>query len=217
MTISRSTAYRVRIAPLINGEFFRPGGFNPSYIVVDGNQVSRTNIIATIVSKYLTEDGNFCALTLDDGSETIRAKAFGPDVAKIKDVNVGSLVRFIGKVKKYNDETYLVPEVVKENIDPNWLLVDYLELEKPEYIEVEKSQTNITENKTEIIEVSASDNPNMKIVQLIKAHDSGEGAPMNDIIKNSKMDEKDAKDIIVNLLKSGEVFEPKKGILKLLE
>ena len=40
---------------------------------------------------------------------------------------------------------------------------------------------------------------------------------MADIIKNSKLDEREAKTIIVGLLKSGEIFEPKKGILKLLE
>jgi len=217
MAIVRSTAYRVRIAPLIHGEFFRPGGFNPSYIVIDENQVSRINIIATVVSKYLTEDGNYCALTLDDGSETIRAKAFGPDVAKIKEVSVGSFVRVIGKVKKYNDETYLIPEVISENIDPNWLLVDYLEIGKPEYVEVENVQTNVSEEGPEIIEVSDSENPNMKIIQLIKSHDSGDGAPIKDVMKNSDLKEKEAKDIIVNLLKSGEIFEPKKGILKLLE
>lgn len=217
MAIVRSTAYRVRIAPLINGEFFRPGGFNPSYIVIDGNQVSRINIIATVVSKYLTEDGNYCALTLDDGSETIRAKAFGPDVAKIKEVNVGSFVRIIGKVKKYNDETYLIPEVINEDIDPNWMLVDYLELGKPEYVEVENVQTSVSENGPEIMEIGDSENPNMKIIQLIKSHDSGDGAPIKDVMKNSKLDEKEAKEIIVTLLKSGEIFEPKKGILKLLE
>ena len=85
MAIKRSTAYRVRISSLVNGEFLRQEGFNPSYIVINEHQVSRINIIATIVSKYLTEDGNYCALTLDDGSETIRAKAFGADVAKIKE------------------------------------------------------------------------------------------------------------------------------------
>ena len=52
MAITRSTAYRVRISSLINGEFLRQEGFNPSYIIIDENQVSRVNIIATVVSKY---------------------------------------------------------------------------------------------------------------------------------------------------------------------
>lgn len=219
MAITRSTAYRVRISDMVNGEFIRQEGFNPSYIVINENNVSRINIIATVVSKYLTDDGNYCALTFDDGSETIRAKAFGADVAKIKDVKVGSFARFIGKIKHYNDETYLVPEVIKQDLDPNWLIVDHVELGKPEFKEVEerpKAKSAPTE-EPEVMEISSNDNPNTKIVELIKAHDSGDGAPMVDVMKNSKMDEKEAKDIILALLKSGEVFEPKKGILKLLE
>ncbi|MBT4135058.1 hypothetical protein HOE39_01815 [Candidatus Woesearchaeota archaeon] len=219
MAITRSTAYRVRISSLINGEFLRQEGFNPSYIIIDENQVSRVNIIATVVSKYLTEDGNYCALTLDDGSETIRVKAFSADVANIKDVKVGSFVRFIGKVKHYNDETYLVPEVIKQELDPNWLIVDHIELGKPEFKKIEEKPKakSAPKEEPEVMEITVSDNPNTKIVELIKAHDSGDGAPMDDVLKNSKIAEKEAKDIILNLLKSGEVFEPKKGILKLLE
>ena len=219
MAITRSTAYRVRISSLINGEFLRQEGFNPSYIIIDENQVSRVNIIATVVSKYLTEDGNYCALTLDDGSETIRVKAFSAEVVNIKDVKVGSFVRFIGKVKHYNDETYLVPEVIKQGLDPNWLIVDHIELGKPEFKEIEErpKAKSAPKEELEVMEIKAGDNPNTQIVELIKAHDSGDGAPMDDVMKNSKMDEKEAKDIILNLLKSGEVFEPKKGILKLLE
>ncbi|RZD31990.1 MAG: hypothetical protein CXT77_01070 [uncultured DHVE6 group euryarchaeote] len=219
MAITRSTAYRVRISSLINGEFLRQEGFNPSYIIIDENQVSRVNIIATIVSKYLTEDGNYCALTLDDGSETIRVKAFSAEVVNIKDIKVGSFVRFIGKVKHYNDETYLVPEVIKQGLDPNWLIVDHIELGKPEFKEVEEipKTKSAPKEEPEVMEIKSSDNPNTEIVKLINAHDSGDGAPMDDVMKNSKMDKNEAKDIILNLLKSGEVFEPKKGILKLLE
>jgi hypothetical protein len=217
MAIKRSTAYRVRISSLVNGEFLRQEGFNPSYIIINEHQVSRINIIATIVSKYLTEDGNYCALTLDDGSETIRAKAFGVDVAKIKESTVGSLVRVIGKVKEYNDEIYLIPEVIKENIDPNWLLIDLVELGKPEFIEDNSISVNIKKDKLEVIEIKDGNNPNLQIIKLIKSYDSGEGTPVADVIKNSKLAELEAKTIIVSLLESGEIFEPKKGILKLLE
>ena len=217
MAIKRSTAYRVRISSLVNGEFLRQEGFNPSYIIINEHQVSRINIIATIVSKYLTEDGNYCALTLDDGSETIRAKAFGVDVAKIKESTVGSLVRLIGKVKEYNDEIYLIPEVIKENIDPNWLLIDLVELGKPEFIEIDSDKVITKKDELEVIEIKDSNNPNLQIIKLIKSHDSGEGTPVADVIKNSKLDKGEAKTIIVSLLKSGEIFEPKKGILKLLE
>ena len=53
-------------------------------------------------------------------------------------------------------------------------------------------------------------------LKSMQAHELG-SIVVKEVMKNSKLDEKDAKDIIVNLLKSGEIFEPKKGILKLLE
>tara|TARA_Y100000034_G_C6906923_1_gene421173 strand:- start:1769 stop:2461 length:693 start_codon:yes stop_codon:yes gene_type:complete len=230
MAIVRSTAYRVRIKNLIEGEFLKQEGFNPSYIIINGNQVSRVNLIASVIGKYSTEDNNFATVTLDDGSETIRVKAFSTDVPKLKDIKLGDLIRFIGKVKHYNDETYLTPEVLQPNIDPNWLIVDKLELETPSTElpsdtteskskhKIETTSEETTKEELEIIEVKAEeDNPNLEILALVKKLDSGDGAPMDQIISTSNLSEEQTKDSIVGLLKMGEIFEPKKGILKVLD
>ena len=100
MAIKRSTAYRVRIADVVNNQFVKQEGFNPSYIELDGKKISRVNLISTVVGKYTSDDENYSALTLDDGSETIRVKGFGPEVLKLKSVNVGQIIRLIGKIKQ---------------------------------------------------------------------------------------------------------------------
>ncbi len=208
----RQTAHKVWIKDILANKYIKQEGWDPNYVEISGKQVSRVNILATAVSKFMSEDDNYGALTLDDGTETIRAKAFGPDVAKIRDVEIGQLLRLIGKLREYDNEIYLAPEAVRAEDDPNWILVRKLELSKPAEGEVKKA--------AEGGGIAGSDEeelPSKKLVELIKSEDKGEGADMAGIIEKSGMDETDAKNLIAGLLKSGDLFEPKKGKLKLLE
>lgn len=232
MAIKRQTAYRVWISTLTSGNYVKQEGWDPNYVEVNGKQISRANLMATVVSKFLSEDGNYGAITIDDGTDTIRCKAFGPDVIKLKDTKVGAVARVIGKVKEYNDEIHLSPELVKEVEDPSWLIAWKLQLGKPpEIIKVEpapaaspapvtEKPAEIPEDKgeqaTEVIEVQ-EENYSAKILNIIKDLNKGDGANIKDIIKESKLDEEEAKNLIVGLLKDGDVFEPKKGILKPLD
>ena len=60
-----------------------------------------------------------------------------------------------------------------------------------------------------------SKNPIQIIYNLIKSLDKGDGADIEDVIKESKIN--NCEDIINNLLREGEIFEIKKGKLKILE
>jgi RPA family protein len=244
MVIERSIAYKVWISDIINSNYIKQEGFNPNYIELNGNNVSRVNLIATIVAKFMSEDGNYGALTIDDGTDTIRLKAFGPEVEKIKSAEIGMLMRVVGKVKDRNDERYLLADFVKEIKDPNWLIVHKLEAGKPSEIKEttdipNTNSTNTKENSPiesksgedkskqssaissdkskETLAVSKDkpeDIPNF--VEIISKLDSGDGAEIDTIIKESKLSEEEAKSFIVNLLKDGEIYEPRKGKLKVL-
>ena len=234
-TIIRQTAHKVWIKDIINSNYVKQEGWDPNYIELDGKKVSRVNVIATAVSKFVAEDGNYGSLTLDDGTETIRVKAFGPDVIRVKDVKVGAILRFVGKLKSYSDETYLSPEVVRELEDPNWIIVRKLELGEPKAVKPKekkskqdakeikqenvesKEEKEVKTEKTEIDEAKEQENLNQKLLDLIKAEDKGDGAEMTKVIELSKLDQDEAKNILVGLLKSGDVYEPKKGMLKVLE
>jgi len=226
--IKRHVAYKVWINSIVNGDFVKQEGWDPNYIELDGKQISRVNIMATVVGKFLSEDGNYGAITLDDGSDTIRCKAFGPDVIKLKDVEIGSIVRFIGKVREYNEEIHLSPEVVRKIDDANWVLAWNLELGKPlenKKIEEKKltkpigKETQKEEKETEEAEVMtiSSENFSSKILDIIKNLDGKDGADIMEVIKQSKLEEDEAKNIIAGLLKAGDIFEPKKGLLKPLD
>jgi RPA family protein len=225
MAMQRSIAYKVWISELGSGPYVKQEGFNPNYVELKGQQVSRVQIVGTVVGTFTSEDGNYGALTLDDGSDTIRVKAFGPDVARIKNATVGQLVRFVGKIKEYNDERYLAPDFAAKITDPNWMTVWKLELgEAPEAVkataepmqETAPTQTKVGPSPTE--EKSNTDKsedlPNF--TEIIAKLDSGDGAEMDKVIAESKLDEAEAKLHIIDLLKQGEVYEPRKGKLKVL-
>ena len=52
---------------------------------------------------------------------------------------------------------------------------------------------------------------------IIKDLDTGDGADLKKVIEKSGLDEEEAKNIIAGVLKSGDVFEPRKGFLKPLD
>ena len=231
MAIKRSTAYRIRLKNIVNSPYEKREGFNPSVIKFNNLEISRVNVIASIVGKYLTDDQNYCAITLDDGSETIRVKNFGAEVGVIKELNVGDIVRIIGKVKEYNEEKYIAGEISKV-LNPNWLIVNEIELSNQKQTETDTSTTDsinkVIETKTnssdneEIISISSESGDSessikQKILQYLKNNDNGTGVIMDQIMTSLDVSSEEVKDSLYELLKVGEIYEPKKGILKILD
>jgi RPA family protein len=126
--ISRQTARKVRVWDLMNGSFIKKEGFEPSVIrIASGEEVSRARIMGTIVAKFVAEDGNYAAVTLDDGSDTIRLKTF-KTTKPLDTLNVGDVVDAIGKIREYEGEKYIIPEVARKIDDPNLEILRRLEL-----------------------------------------------------------------------------------------
>ena len=233
-TIERQVAYKVWLKQIHESEYVKQEGWDPNYIKLGDKQVSRINIVVTVVGRFVADDGNYATLTLDDGTDTIRVKAFGPDVKLIEETKVGAVVRFVGKIKQYQDEKYLAPEIVKVIDNPNWLILHKLELGKieprtgdePAPIAQQKplpstpAQPKEVPSEKTLSEPNASDatpeaNISSQILALVAELDVESGAPTAGII--SKIgDESLAKGKIAELLASGEIYEPKKGFLKLL-
>ncbi len=108
---ARLTAYRVWLSDLKDGQLEKVDG-QTDFISVREKQVSRVNIIASVVDKYLAE--NYGALTLDDGSAQLRLKAFGNFISRIKDIESGDIILTIARIREYNNEIYMFPEIVKK-------------------------------------------------------------------------------------------------------
>lgn len=119
----------MKIEDLTKGEYNRtPEGEPNSLTTLWGEELLRVNLIGTVIDKFVREDGDYATLHLDDGTGTIRAKAWSEDAGEIEKFEIGNVVNVIGKVREYNEEIHLVPEVIREVQNPNWELLREVEI-----------------------------------------------------------------------------------------
>ncbi|MBS3155114.1 DNA-binding protein [Candidatus Woesearchaeota archaeon] len=138
----RDVAHRIWLKNLKNASFFmKESELDSNHILFNNKKISRVYIIATVIQKFENDDNSYAAITIDDGSSDIRVKSWKEDTKLINNFMVGDLVLVVGRVRKYEDEIYISPEIVKK-VNPNWELVHKLIL----------FNENMQEEKEEIFE-----------------------------------------------------------------
>ncbi len=206
----RPIAYKVWINDLSEGKFLKEDG--PGYVLIKGKNVSRVNLVATIIRTYKSDDGNYYSIVIDDGFGSIRIKSWGDDTKLISEFEQGDLILFIGKVREYNNEIYLTPEIVRKT-EPNWEILRKLELVK----EYGKPTTKVKEVVQEVIYEEPIEESNesirQRILELIEKLDRGDGVSVDEVSKDVNQDK--AILMINELLREGEIFEIK-GRLKVV-
>ncbi len=206
MPIQRQTARKVRILDLMKGEWVRKEGMEPSYVQTrSGERVSRARVLGTVVGKFQAEDGNFASITLDDGTDTIRAKTF-KTVKPLDSVNVGELVEMIGKVREWNDEVYILPELVRRVTDPNFELLRRLEL-----LRLSKSEPK-TQGQQQPEGPNEQEKLRNSILKVIEG--AKDGISYAEILEKLKVSEEKAEPVINELLAEGICYEPSPGKVK---
>jgi RecG-like helicase len=200
----RNVAFKLRIGdillgkPVMDGERF-------SFLELGNRKIVRVNIIGNIVDKYENEgERKYIFFKLDDGSGQISLKVFGDDISKFKDITQGLTVLVIGVLRHWNNETYIQPEIIKEQ-NTKYLLVRKLELEKipsPKAPSMEKSK---------IVAIKDS------IIDIIKEAEEEGGIEKEQLIIKLK----DISPDIINqeikkFLEEGIIFEPRPGKVRYL-
>jgi RPA family protein len=128
MEKKRLNSVKTRIKQITAGRYVAAEGMNPGYVLNPyGMRLSRVRISATVVDKFVAESGKFASLTLDDGTDTIRVKAFS-SLSMFEKIGVGSEIDVIGKLKEYQGEVYVTPEIITQIEDPNFSLMRELEI-----------------------------------------------------------------------------------------
>ncbi len=129
MEVKRLTAKKASNGEIVNGTFVKKEGFVSSYVLTNlGRRLSRVRILGLIVDKFISPDERYATITLDDSTDTVRCKAFVN--TKIFDgFGEGDLIDVFGKLREYNGEVYIIPEIIKR-ADPNLETLRILELEK---------------------------------------------------------------------------------------
>jgi DNA replicative helicase MCM subunit Mcm2 (Cdc46/Mcm family) len=111
-------------------------------------------------------------------------------------------------------------------MDPIWTKIRKLELQKNFNLDSSGEKTVIQETPTEtqsgaeagIERVSSSslNESGDKILNLIKDLDDGDGADLNQVITKSGLTEQQVQPVIEELIKLGEIYEPKPSKIKIL-
>jgi len=245
MEIRRATAIPCELALLKNGVYMRRD--NHAFLLTRfGSKLSRVRVFATVVDKFVSDSGNYAALTLDDGTARLRAKFFGENVAKAQEFEVGANVEVIGKIREYAGEVYIVPEIIKE-IEPVRCLLGKIQALKTRLLSYRKfaflheqrklcsdtlelkrvaKRFSISEEEVDAIllveeafgKAKVEDLEELKqvVLSLIKRLDRGEGCTYETLLKESKLDEQTLSRIVDELLNEGSCFEPRPGVVKAL-
>jgi len=213
----RQTAYKFWLKEIMEAESF-VSETGSLMFKVQGKDVIRVNILANVIHKYVSENGNYVFVTLDDGSGQLRLKVWNQDTQILSKTEVGDLLLVIGRIGINNNEIFVRPEAVRKIDNPDWELVRKLELTK-NYGKPEGEKKTISEEEPIVEEVVITQSPSIslreKVISAIEVSGS-EGIEEDKIISEVSAPAEDVRKVIDELLSEGEIFQPKKGFLKLI-
>lgn len=240
MQPTRMPAKKVRIFDIANGKYFAGSreDMKPSYVITPlGEKVSRVNLVASVTEKFMSEDESYSSITVDDGSEAIRVKVFKEDVHLLRNVEPGSLILVIGKVKEYNGEVYINGEVVKRNVDANLENLRKLEIldkviqQKKIVEEIKNLSNEVSEEelKDYAVKKYSIDSESLqtileskkleidykpKILEVIATLDTGDGVEVGKLFEVLDLSEHTIEKTLDELMSQGFVFEPHPGRIR---
>ncbi|MDP3917022.1 MAG: OB-fold nucleic acid binding domain-containing protein [Nanoarchaeota archaeon] len=221
--IQRQIAYKMWFSNLSNGNFVQgsksPDGFSPSYVELNNKRISRVNVIATVVDIFKSEDGNYFSFTLDDGTATMRIKAFNEDTNALLNIEKGDMVLVVGRLREYQGEIYISPEITRKIMDPNEELVRKSELLKnigrPEEFKHQKNMQTVQAIIKETPREPAHEELRQRVIDFL-SEDEESGIETSAIAKKIQKDDTTAEAVIKELILEGEIYENKPGHYKII-
>ncbi len=209
----REIAYKLRIGDIHRGKPVLSSSGEPGarekldFLELGNMKISRINVVANVIDKFSNEGSGggtrFATMTLDDASGQISIKAFSENTKLFDDINQGHTVMVIGFLRTFNNEIYILPEIVKV-LDPRYLLVRKLELEKSKP-KVEVKTEEIHAVKDQIID------------RVKKAEQEGsDGIDTEKLVMEIKADPELINQEIKKLLEGGVIYEPRPGVVRFL-
>ena len=201
----RETAYKLRIGEILKGKpeiSIQDGREKFNFLELGDKKIIRVNVIANVIDKFSSEgEKKFASLTLDDATGQINLKTFGEDTAKFNNISQGQTIMAIGVLRTYNNETYILPEILKP-LDPRYLLIRKLEIEK-----------NLPKREIKKEEVIAIKD---QIIEMIKKEEKNEGAETEKLVMEIKAEPSLINQEIKKLLEEGIIYEPRPGRVRYL-
>lgn len=195
MMRKRMTAIRASVADVSRGRFVKEA--EGSYVLSElGVQLRRVVVVGFVVRRYF-KPGEYASITIDDGTETIQAKAWGRDQRKVdllSEIDENNLVLVIGRVREWNDEIFIDPETIRELTDPNFMTLHLLERYRTIMslagvtapTSFESGSEPFFEETREPVDIDSlelSGTLAKQVIQFIEQRDSGRGVRIGEIIE----------------------------------
>jgi hypothetical protein len=206
-------------------------GWEPNYVVIDERvRASRLNVIGVIT---LSEPiGSGIRYTLTDVTGEIALQSFERSEPEALP---GDLVVVIGRPRTFQNEIYLVPEIIRR-LDMKWAgyrkrQLELLEKERAplERIPIEKPVASAQRTNhpptLDRSEPSAEKNAPIpqsatateRIYAMIESLDPGDGVALTDVLEKAQAEGiENAERAITHMLEMGDIFEIRAGRLKVL-
>ncbi|MCG3226668.1 MAG: hypothetical protein H7645_07100 [Candidatus Heimdallarchaeota archaeon] len=194
------------IIDFVEGRLEKEGDEQFRWVLItrNGEKVYKIRINGTIVAKYFSEGDkekkSYANFTLDDGSDTIRVKAWEEQAEILRGFEIGEEVEVMGRPRQSDDEMYLLPDEILKIDDLNKSL--YLRAKK-----IKRYAKKNYELPTEEQIVKAHDMAQMESVWSI-IMETEEGVELEDIISKTKLDKAIVESVIQELIKKGDIYEP---------
>ena len=236
----RNPIVPLRIAEIKNSSFYRGNKEEmlPSHIITKlGERVVRVGIVGTLVDKYVSDEMNYCRLTLCDDTDDIIVKVFGNLVEEAAKLDIGNIVFVAGKVKE-GSYRYVNAEIIKkvdfafesffklkiiERIAKNSKRVkEILKLSEmlsyEELVEECKARFEIDENQLkEILKNKASESLEETILKIIENFSNEEGISISELLNFVNIEKEKLAEIVSELQESGKIYEFKPGKYKIIK
>ena len=214
----RMTAVRASISDITNGSFSDDNG--PHVVSPFGVELRRVVIVGFVVNKFYREGDDtgkkrFESITVDDGTDTIGVKVWGEeDASMLEGVKESILALVIGKVRQYNEEVYLIPEIVRELTDPNYMSLHLMERYKAVLNRSGISLPETEEQQQELLTATPSKPVSGKlandILAYVRLEDPPKGIPLKDIVEYFEKKGQDSEKVqtkVFNLVAEGALNE----------
>lgn len=222
----RQTAYKLWIAEIVDADYIRDAGeWEPNYLDVKGVKVARVNILGIITEIVANPLAESATIAMEDGSASIAVRAFKSDAKAITGLNIGDSILVVGRPKQYQNEIYLVPEIIRKLDHPAWIKVRKAELLQTRGAMQPKKQPASpmpAENSREAREELIASNPSsgnesarQKMLNLLEKQ--GElGMDIDILIQQAGIEEDEAEKLVEDLIKEGEIYMARPGVLKII-
>ncbi|HLC90991.1 MAG TPA: hypothetical protein VJI15_04425 [Candidatus Nanoarchaeia archaeon] len=236
-SFQRFCAVKLSVKDIIEGNIHQQDESAGTYLLLNSMAIHRVNVIGVIVHKEIV--GSVASLLIDDSTERIPVKVFEEN-RNAADLTTGNGLLVIGRVRIYNGEKYISPEILKK-VPLHWLRVRMMELSLQKQEEKEDASTAAKLKKTirseedkkddrkkreelEIIEEEGDGEeqdtiqkillPFQKILAVIKELDDGSGAMIEEVVERSPI--KDTEQLLHKMLEKGDIFTLSPGRVKVL-